>query len=365
METTKNTTAKEREFIAAVEANRNAEGKMIAWYICANGNGKVIFENAAKDRYSCAYAVNMEGGYFLHFVGERAGHPYDRKTYKRKGNALKGFKMREGHNEPPTFAATATETPQISTQTAETVNVSAEGENAGKTPEMPQILNCERKTVEHFKAIPNIYKLAEAGIIINGVGWHTEYLDQSHNVLARVDNLGLHEDGKGFGGFQGSGVFGKTAIFESWEDAVIATIDALTDYLRAEPKNEPRETEMSNSTTFENDAQILKKQLAKNRSLGTTMLLELPDGTELRARYSDMRPMSHDDQYIYKESKNGHVRFSATCCESEVISRMCLKLGLTAPEAPQTAQSSPQQTNSPKSPENGQIGHIINKSTTE
>lgn len=103
METTKNITAKEREFIAAVEAHHNAEGKVIAWSICANGNGTVIFENAAKDRYSCAYVIDMEGGYFLSFVGERAGHPYDRKTYKRKRNALKGFKMQEGHNEPPTF----------------------------------------------------------------------------------------------------------------------------------------------------------------------------------------------------------------------------------------------------------------------
>lgn len=135
MEATKNITAKERKFIAAVEAHRDAEGKVIAWDICANGNGKVIFENATKDRYSCAYVIDMEGGYFLSFVGERAGHPYDRKTYKRKGNALKGFQMQEGHNEPPTFAATPTETSRISTETAETVNVSAEGENAAERAE--------------------------------------------------------------------------------------------------------------------------------------------------------------------------------------------------------------------------------------
>lgn len=135
MEATKNITAKEREFIAAVEAHRNAEGKVIAWDICANGNGKVIFENVTKNRYSCAHVIDMEGGYFLLFVGERAGHPYDHKTYKRKGNALKGFKMQEGHNEPPTFAATPAETPQISTETAETANVSAEGENAAERAE--------------------------------------------------------------------------------------------------------------------------------------------------------------------------------------------------------------------------------------
>lgn len=136
MEATKNITAKEREFIAAVEAHRNAEGKVIAWDICVNGNGKVIFENATKDRYSCAHVIDMEGGYFLLFVGERAGHPYDRKTYKRKGNALKGFRMQEGHNEPPTFAATPVETPQISTETAETANVSVEGGNTAERKEI-------------------------------------------------------------------------------------------------------------------------------------------------------------------------------------------------------------------------------------
>jgi hypothetical protein len=140
-------------------------------------------------------------------------------------------------------AATPTETPQISTETAETVNVSADGENAAETKEMPQILNCEPHTIADLKEIPNISKLAKAGIIINGVSWHTEYLDQTHNVLARVDNLGWHEDGKGFGDFQGSGVFGKTAIFESWDNAVITMIDALTDYLRTrstEPPHSPK-----------------------------------------------------------------------------------------------------------------------------
>ena len=137
-------------------------------------------------------------------------------------------------------AAQATETPQISTETAETVNVSTRGQNAEKSAEMPQILNCEWQTKESFKKIPNIAKLAKAGIIINGVGWHTEYLDQSHNVLARVDNLSWDMELHAFP-YQGSGVFGKTELFENWEDAVIATIDALTDHLKAQLQTEPRE----------------------------------------------------------------------------------------------------------------------------
>lgn len=120
-----------------------------------------------------------------------------------------------------------------------------------KAVEMPQILNCEPHTIEDFKTIPNISKLAKAGIIISGEAWHTEYLDQSRNVLARIDNLGWHEDNKGFGGFQGSGVFGKTAIFDRWEYAVIAMIDALTDYLQKtaiQPLQSPEISETSNYT---------------------------------------------------------------------------------------------------------------------
>lgn len=145
--------------------------------------------------------------------------------------------------------ATASETPRISTETAEPVNVSAESENVAEVKEMPQIFNCEWQTVEHFKAIPNIAKLAKAGIIINGVSWHTEYLDRAHNVLARVDNLGWHEDGKSYGGFQGSGLFGKTAIFEGWDNAVIATIDALTDYLHTNPPQSPERPQVEDYAT--------------------------------------------------------------------------------------------------------------------
>lgn len=123
-------------------------------------------------------------------------------------------------------------------------------ENAAETKEMPQILNCEWQTVEDFKAIPNIANLAKAGIIINGVGWHTEYLDQTNNALARVDNLGWDMKLHDFP-YQGSGVFGKTALYLNWEDAVIATIDALTDYLRTKGTEPQLPQSPENSQTAE------------------------------------------------------------------------------------------------------------------
>lgn len=155
---------------------------------------------------------------------------------------------------------------------AETVNVSAEGEKEAETKEMPQILNCELQTVEHFKAIPNIAKLAKAGIIINGVAWHTEYLDKAHNVLARVDNLGWHDDGKDFGDFQGSGVFGKTAIFKCWDNAVIATIDALTDYLQTTAIQPPQSPETPQTVDCATDTPKPRETARKpqNRGIGNT-----------------------------------------------------------------------------------------------
>lgn len=171
----------------------------------------------------------------------------------------------------PTQPATPAETPRISTETAETVNVSAEREKATETKEMPQILNCELQTVEHFKAIPNIAKLAKAGIIINGVGYHTEYLDQSHNVLARVDNLPWDMERHDFP-YQGSGVFGKTELFENWEDAVIATIDALTDYLHTEgtepPQSPETPQEIERAANTPKPRETARKR--QNRGIGST-----------------------------------------------------------------------------------------------
>lgn len=140
-----------------------------------------------------------------------------------------------------------------------------------ETKEMPQIFNCEWQTVEHFKAIPNIAKLAKAGIIINSVGYHTEYLDQTRKVLARVDNLGWDMKMHTFP-YQGSGVFGKTELFENWEDAVIAMIDALTDYLRTKSIEPPQSSEIPQTVEYTADTPKLREtaQKPQNRGIGNT-----------------------------------------------------------------------------------------------
>lgn len=185
----------------------------------------------------------------------------------RKGKGHIIAKNKDGVLLETVIAAQPTEAPRISTETAETTNVSAEGEKAAETKEMPQIFNCEWQTVEHFKAIPNIAKLAKAGIIINGVGYHTEYLDQSHNVLARVDNLPWDMERHDFP-YQGSGVFGKTELFENWEDAVIATIDALTDYLHTEGIEPPQSLEAPPTAKHPTPPPILGRRRRKRARRG-------------------------------------------------------------------------------------------------
>lgn len=223
-----------------METNTTMEPYALQYYIAKYGT----VENLTNDYIGAVDGLRMQ--YKQYEDNPRKGGRYRREKMehiRQQAEAIYDELLRVSRAMKDYFAAQPTETPRISTEAAETVNVSAEGEKGAETKEMPQIFNCEWQTVEHFKAIPNIAKLAKAGIIINGVAWHTEYLDKAHKVLARVDNLGWHDDGKGFGGFQGSGVFGKTAIFKSWDNAVIATIDALTDYLRKKGTQPPQSPE--------------------------------------------------------------------------------------------------------------------------
>ena len=135
------------------------------------------------------------------------------------------------------------------TETAEVEKVSAEGESEPQSAEMPEILNCEWQTIEDFKKIPNIGKLTANGVFIRGVGYHTEYfrkLDGNAEFLARVDNLPWDNERHDFP-YQGSGIFGKTELFDNWADAIIATIDALTQYLQKQeepPEVAPQPKEM-------------------------------------------------------------------------------------------------------------------------
>ena len=161
-------------------------------------------------------------------------------------------------------------------------NADTEGEKEAERAEMPQIFNCEWQTVEHFKAIPNIAKLAKGGIIINGVGYHTEYLDQSHNVLARVDNLPWDMERHDFP-YQGSGVFGKTELFENWEDAVIATIDALTDYLHTEGIQPPQSPETPQAAKHPTPPPILGRRRRKRARRGTQAAPGLRSAPGMRA----------------------------------------------------------------------------------
>ncbi len=93
--------------------------------------------------------------------------------------------------------------------------------------DLPIMYNISYELRQSIALIPNVRKLKEYGIEIHGAGYHTEYLNSKGKVLARVDNLPWDMERKEFS-FQGSGIFGETDKYTHWEEAVNATIDALT-----------------------------------------------------------------------------------------------------------------------------------------
>lgn len=75
--------------------------------------------------------------------------------------------------------------------------------------DIPTMYNVSYKIRNDLLEIPNIVKLKKIGIAINGVGYHTEFIDSNYNVIARVDNLPYDMERHDFP-YKGSGVFGET-----------------------------------------------------------------------------------------------------------------------------------------------------------
>lgn len=117
-----------------MEATKNAtmEPYNIEYYIAKYGT----VENLTKDYISVIDGLRMQ--YSQYETNPRKGGRYRREKMehlRQQAEAIYDELLRVSRAMKEYFAATPTETPQISTETAETVNVSAEGENEAERAE--------------------------------------------------------------------------------------------------------------------------------------------------------------------------------------------------------------------------------------
>lgn len=120
--------------------------------------------------------------------------------------------------------------------------------------------------------------------------------------LARVDNLPWDMERHDFP-HQGSGVFGKTALFATWEEAVFATIEALTDYLR---ENAPTPPETPPAKDFEKTQQGANKaanptikeslHVRKSRTTQTSYCRRRQYDSRVRRQTNDKRNDKQNDK---------------------------------------------------------------------
>lgn len=173
--------------------------------------------------------------------------------------------------------ATPAEAPRISTETAETVNVSVEGENAA-----------ERANV-----------------------------GQNYSDARVVEDEYYH----------------RYKVTRRWINGRIDSIDVVDLNCTPEPPQSPE-----NRPTAADVAQMVKTELAKNKAMRTTWKLEFPGGTECDVRYKNT--VAGCDFYDYSE-RNGKIeRFrDYPAVVSDITLYICQALGIDALEPPQSPEA--------------------------
>lgn len=174
-------------------------------------------------------------------------------------------------------AARATETPQISTETAETVNVSAEGEK-----------EAERANIE-----------------------------QNHSDTRIVEDEYRH----------------RYKVTRHWLNGRVESIEVWDLDHTSEPPQSPE-----NRPTAADVVQMVKTELAQNKAMRTTWKLEFPDGTECNT--SHKCTVAGCDFYEYTETRNGEEAFKDyKATERDITLYICQLLDLDAPQSPETPQT--------------------------
>lgn len=177
---------------------------------------------------------------------------------------------------PKEIPATPTETPRISTETAETVNVSAKSEKEAERAKY------RVSRIGGYKIIVGDRVQGKVIAVLMSVNGHNtiEINDETAHV-AIMGEKPLQID---------------KPIMQLSDAEVLELI-----YKPTQPQDEPREAE--NKPTVAEVVQMVKTELAKNKAMHTVWHLEFPDGTECDMRYK--LTAAGCDFYEYTESRDG------------------------------------------------------------
>lgn len=241
--------------------------------------------------------------------------------------------------------ATPTETPQISTEAAETVNVSAEGENAKNEPikHIPEVLKEAEQNYQCVKS-ETLHTVREA----DGK-WHTYFMGDEIGVDLAYDQINHIPAARTARAAE------EVAEICRYINRLNGNHIADADYYLAEMREGIKQAEVARhkknaDTEGENAAEkqgapsipevtrMVKAELAKNKAMHTAWHLEFPDGTECNARHNCT--VAGCDFYEYTETRNGEEVFKDyKATERDVTLYICQSLDVEPPqslEAPPT-----------------------------
>lgn len=266
-------------------------------------------------------------------------------------------------------AAKPAETPQISTEIAETVNVSAEGENA-ENESQKHISEVLKEAEHNYQCVKSetLQTVREA----DGK-WHTYFMGDEIGVDLAYDQINhipaartaqaaeeVAEIRRYMNRLNGNHIADADYYLAEMREG-IKQAEAARRKKNADTEGENKAERAENKPTSADVARMVKTELAKNKAMRTTWELEFPDGTECNA--SHKCTVAGCDFYEYTEARNGEEVFKDyKATERDITLYICQRLELDAleppqsPETPQTVELPPTHQNREKRHENGKIG---------
>lgn len=268
----------------------------------------------------------------------RTGKDYREGKYGSKGQAY----FMEIEEQP----ATPSETPQISMETAETVNVSAEGENAENEPQkhISEVLKEAERNYQCVKS-ETLRTVREA----DGK-WHTYFMDEEIGIDLAYDQINhipaaraaqaaeeVAEIRRYMNRLNGNHIADADYYLAEMREG-IKQAEAARRKKNADTEGENAAERAKNKPTSADVVQMVKTELAKNKAMRTAWHLEFPDGTECDVRHKCTA--AGCDFYEYTEVREGEETFKDyKATERDITLYICQLLDLDAPQSPETPQT--------------------------